>query len=66
MGIKIEHYFICSPCALKKGGEHAAGVCTVHKGICKYCNTEATLYAWNDFDYPKDRELTLKAENARD
>ncbi len=52
---KFPHYWLCSPCATKKGGKWPEGhYATVTHGTCPYCKTQdVTIIPYVDFDWPK-------------
>lgn len=64
----MKHYWLCSDCAIKKGGVWPKGhVATVIMGKCPYCRTEdVTLIPWVDFNWNNDKKRDKIAKGNRD
>lgn len=66
--MKPDKYFMCADCGKKLGGVLTGNdAITMHEGTCAHCEKEfATLIPWTDFDWPLDKEKSIRARANRD
>ena len=60
-------HWICTACAIIKGGTRAKEAYKCYLGTCPYCEgRQVVLTPWVDYDWPKNEQWDKEAKAFRD